>query len=301
MTGGAANSHAHLAGRFSNVQTFTGRITQGSQVVIVDDTFTTGNTLTSLIDHLMAQQADIRSVTTLADSVSHNFLKQRPQDTAKLLAKADTTEAEFARALGFPIGRLTGSEVYRLAHLAKWSGTAGLRERLGLPQDGGRSGASPEGAGRAGSAASLASATSARQPFYSRLERAIDAADFGTSKTKPPMQWQGVIASPSILFSATSIPPAPRRSLTMNCLGKSARKRDVWNSPAPAMKTNGNSSSISRNQFWEAWHREEVEAGRMSDDLPVYKSSASDSPPTSSPTPRSIYSAKQYPAPKTSR
>jgi site-specific DNA-cytosine methylase/DNA repair protein RadC len=130
-SGGMSNTGVSAAQRMGNIQTFEGEVDPSAQYVVVDDVYTSGNTLTALIDHLVSNGAEVVAAAALADSQSQNYLKPRPQDTQKLLDRAGLTSETFQRELGFPIEALTGSEIYRIANLERnWSGSQLLKERF---------------------------------------------------------------------------------------------------------------------------------------------------------------------------
>ena len=127
---GAPNTGAALTDRRNKVHTFAGPVDRNAYYIIADDVYTSGDTVTALIDYIRSNGGRVEAVTTLADSQAHNYLKPRAQDVEKILAKAAVSAEEFTNAVGFPITRLTGSEAYRLANLERWSGIKGIRDRF---------------------------------------------------------------------------------------------------------------------------------------------------------------------------
>jgi hypothetical protein len=128
---GKANTGATVADRTSNLQEFSGPVEKGTQYVLVDDTFTSGDTLVSLHQHVTEGGGEVSAITALSAGRYQDYLAHRPQDVAKLLDRAGTDRDGFRREVGFPVEQLTGAEVYRLANLDRgWKGIDGLRSRL---------------------------------------------------------------------------------------------------------------------------------------------------------------------------
>jgi|GEM_PF-5024519 len=138
---GNSNTRATTKGRMRNAQAFDGAVLPNVQYVVVDDVFTSGSTITALIDHIIGNGGTVAAATSLAAGQSQNYLRPRPQDVNKLLDRAKVSGVEFERELGFPVTRLTGSEIYRLANLERgWRGVSFLKERFldgsGVPEGG---------------------------------------------------------------------------------------------------------------------------------------------------------------------
>jgi len=130
-SGGMSNTSVSTAQRMGNTQEFTGPVDPDVQYVIVDDVYTSGNTITALIDHIVRAGGEVVAATTIADSQSQNYLKPRPQDVTKLLDRSGLISESFQSEIGFPIEALTGSEIYRIANLERnWTGSAFIKERF---------------------------------------------------------------------------------------------------------------------------------------------------------------------------
>lgn len=147
--GGAANTGAGREARSSNIQTFAGEIDREAQYILVDDTFTSGDTLMALYEFITKGGGTVAAISTIAAGRYQNYIAHRPQDAAKLLDRAGVDRDGFRREFGFPVEQLTGSEVYRFANLDRgWKGVEGLRSRI---DPGGSSRRDGTGAGGAGS------------------------------------------------------------------------------------------------------------------------------------------------------
>ncbi|MFZ4537872.1 hypothetical protein [Propionivibrio sp.] len=116
-TSGYANTGATLDDRANNEQTFVGEVRKGVQYVVVDDTFTSGSTVSALTAHIQSHGGMVSAITALAAGKYQNYLRHRPQDAAKMLAKLGLSEVEFEHETRIPINAITGSEIYRLANL----------------------------------------------------------------------------------------------------------------------------------------------------------------------------------------
>jgi len=127
---GAHNTGAKADVRSRNPQTFVGpRPPAGAQVIVADDTFTSGNTVTGMIDYLSAGGDVPAFAATLAAGRYQNWLTPTPAKIQALLDKGAVTALEFERAFGFPTSFLTGSEAQAYI-LNGGKGLAGLRGRF---------------------------------------------------------------------------------------------------------------------------------------------------------------------------
>ena len=115
-TGGAHNTDASQLERSANRTSVEGPVDPDVQYVIVDATFTSGDTVMAFIDHVISNGGTVSAVTTLADSRNQNYLKPRPQDTEKLLARFGTTRQSLENEIGFSLGQFTGAELFRIAN-----------------------------------------------------------------------------------------------------------------------------------------------------------------------------------------
>ena len=128
---GRPNTNASVKDRVTNLQEFIGDVIPGRAYVVVDDTFTSGDTLISLIQHIVDGGGRVVAATTLADGRWQNYLKPRAEDVKIILDKLGLNEAEFHHEIGIPISQFTGSEIFQLAHLDRgWRTTADLRIRI---------------------------------------------------------------------------------------------------------------------------------------------------------------------------
>jgi hypothetical protein len=145
---GAANTVASLEERSSNLQTFAGEIDREAQYILVDDTFTSGDTLMALYEFITKGGGKVAAFSTIAAGRYQNYIGHRPQDVAKLLDRAGVDSDGFRREFGFPVEQLTGSEVYRFANLDRgWKGVEGLRSRIDPGGSSRRDGGDRGGAG----------------------------------------------------------------------------------------------------------------------------------------------------------
>jgi RNA polymerase sigma factor (sigma-70 family) len=125
---GRPNTDAGAAERAANVQRFDGPAPEaGSQIIVVDDTFTAGGTLLALIEHLESRPI---AAATLAAGRYQAWLKPSATKIDALLAKAEVDAITFKRELGFAPTALTGSEIQQYL-LNGAAGIAGVRRRFG--------------------------------------------------------------------------------------------------------------------------------------------------------------------------
>lgn len=126
------------------------------QYILVDDTFTSGDTLISAYEHIISQGGTVAAMTTLASSSSQNYLAARPQDIAKLFDKTGLNADSFRREIGFPIEQLTGAEIFRFAHRSKGLDSgASLRSRIFESRSEADSSGGTSGTGTAGNASQV--------------------------------------------------------------------------------------------------------------------------------------------------
>lgn len=145
----APNTDASRAARARNVQTFEGEVeTEGRQFLLADDTLTMGGTLVALYEHLMAQGADVRGLTTLAGGQYGRALRTTPAEIARFLERLGLTDEQFRDASGRPASAVAGTQ---LRSLGRYRGKPGqwLAERFPPPADAGR--AAGAGTGERGS------------------------------------------------------------------------------------------------------------------------------------------------------
>lgn len=148
---GEALTNADAKKRTTNEQLFDGDLPPGgSQVIVVDDTFTSGNTLTSLIDKLSENGSIPVAATSLASGRYQNWLIPSKEKRQALLDKAGVTEIQFKHEFGYPTSQLTGSEIQQYL-LTGGKGIAGLRSRFPV---GGSQGGREENTSRNGSTGS---------------------------------------------------------------------------------------------------------------------------------------------------
>ena len=106
---------------------------EGAQVVIVDDTWTSGQTCVSMMEYLKVKHPgiDIKGITCLASSRYGYDIKPSEERIAKVLQKSGLSdEKEFERVMGFPIRSRTGCEL-QIYLLGGRKGVAGLKEKFG--------------------------------------------------------------------------------------------------------------------------------------------------------------------------
>ena len=107
------NTGATQNERASKTHEFTGelQVKPGEKIVLVDDTFTTGNTLTALYDHLSQQGIQPDYIATLASGRYTKDVAASPEKQKAVLDKTGVNAAEFERATGHPINAFTGAEL----------------------------------------------------------------------------------------------------------------------------------------------------------------------------------------------
>ncbi len=130
---GTGNTGADTVSRMAKADEFTGSVTtgEGEAVILVDDTFTTGNTLTGLFDYIAGQGVTPQAVFAIASGRYSKAIAPTPAKMQAALDKAGVSAEQFARAIGFPIERFTGAELHAYT-LNGQSGLAGFRRRFGL-------------------------------------------------------------------------------------------------------------------------------------------------------------------------
>jgi hypothetical protein len=86
-------------------------IQPGETVVLIDDTFTSGSTLTSLYDHLSAQGIQAEHIFSIASGRYTKNIAASTEQITRALDKVGMSEEEFQRATGIPIQAFTGAEL----------------------------------------------------------------------------------------------------------------------------------------------------------------------------------------------
>lgn len=130
---GTPNTDASAVDRFANEQTFQGDAPPAdSDVILVDDTFTTGKTLMDL-QYAIGRKPN--AVTTLSSGRYGNGLIPSAETVRLMLEKGRVSHAEFVQLLGFQPEALTDAQVRQYLFNGA-SGTAGLVSRFN-PQAGG--------------------------------------------------------------------------------------------------------------------------------------------------------------------
>jgi hypothetical protein len=99
--------------------------------VLVDDTFTTGNTLTGLFDYVSGLGPMPEGIFAIASGRYSKAIAATPEKIRPALDKAGVSAEEFQRATGLPIERFTGAELHAYT-LNGGRGLAGFRRRFGL-------------------------------------------------------------------------------------------------------------------------------------------------------------------------
>jgi hypothetical protein len=127
---GDANSHAPQSERATNTQIFQGETPDsGVQVVVVDDTITSGDTFASIIDTFSNDNVMPVMATSLAAGRYQNWLSPTTEKIQKMLDKAGMSEGEFEHAFGYKPTHLTGSEIQGYILNGK-AGPDGIRNRF---------------------------------------------------------------------------------------------------------------------------------------------------------------------------
>ena len=153
------NTGASTGQRGNKEHNFTGTIdrAEGESIVLVDDTFTTGNTLAALYDHLAAQGHQAEHIATFASGRYGKSMAATEEKQQKALAKVGLSAEAFARETGLPIQAYTGAEIQ--AYLLNGiPGIEGFRARFHADQS---------GAGSQGSARVLSGADPLSQGEFS--------------------------------------------------------------------------------------------------------------------------------------
>jgi hypothetical protein len=86
-------------------------IQPGETVVLIDDTFTSGSTLTSLYDHLSSQGIEAEHIFSIASGRYTKNIAASDEQITRALDKVGMSEEEFQRATGIPIQAFTGAEL----------------------------------------------------------------------------------------------------------------------------------------------------------------------------------------------
>ena len=109
---GGHNTGATIDARLHNRQVFSGGLPPKNAVVIVaDDTFTVGGTLTALIDHLAQGGITPWCATTLATGRYGELLSPTRELVEGVLEKAGVDENQFLHEFGYAPHSLTGAEI----------------------------------------------------------------------------------------------------------------------------------------------------------------------------------------------
>ena len=113
---GTGNTGADAVSRMAKADEFTGTVTaaEGEAIVLVDDTFTTGNTLTGLFDYVAGLGTMPQALFAIASGRYSKAITPTPAKMHAALDKAGVSADQFTRAIGFPIERFTGSRTPRL-------------------------------------------------------------------------------------------------------------------------------------------------------------------------------------------
>lgn len=135
------NTDAKAVDRARNAHVWEGNVpSKDTQVIIVDDTYTTGQTLKSLASFV----GDPAAIVTLSSGRYGKDFELSPQRAEKVLAKAGLSDEEFIDLYGQPISQaLTGSQAQQYI-LNGAKGREGLISRFPLPRG------EESGAGNAG-------------------------------------------------------------------------------------------------------------------------------------------------------
>ena len=82
---GNHNTDAKADDRTRNKQEYNGKAPdKNSHIIVVDDTFTSGSTISTLIDHIKLQGVEVAQASTMAASRYQNWLKIPKGKTAKV-------------------------------------------------------------------------------------------------------------------------------------------------------------------------------------------------------------------------
>lgn len=178
---GKSNTGASLDERLKNLQIFRGELPpENSILIIADDTFTSGGTVTALIDHLAQGGRTPLCVTTLAFASYQKGLIPTKDEINGLLRKTGLTQREFESEFGYSPRFLTGAEIRSYLHRGR-GGIDGARARfyssgVGTGLEGyGR-------AGREGAGESPQTVTTPTTPQKTALEVLKEASSFLTDK-----------------------------------------------------------------------------------------------------------------------
>jgi len=100
--------------RGSKEHSFEGvlKLEPGETVVLVDDTFTSGSTLTALFDYLHGQGITSEHIFTMASGRYTKDVAATPEKQKAALDKMGVDAASFERATGTPINAFTGAELH---------------------------------------------------------------------------------------------------------------------------------------------------------------------------------------------
>ena len=143
-------------------------IQPGETVVLIDDTFTSGSTLTSLYDHLSAQGIEAEHIFSIASGRYTKNIAATTEQITRALDKVGMSEEEFQRATGIPIQAFTGAELAAYS-LNGARGIEGFALRFDVKGNTGSGSMVP------GADAGLDTSLSLGPAAFARLEQAIAA------------------------------------------------------------------------------------------------------------------------------
>jgi conjugative relaxase-like TrwC/TraI family protein len=127
---GGCNTGATVNERMHNRQVFRGELPpENSVIIIADDTFTVGGTLTALVDHLAREGNTPLCATTLATGRYGKKLAPTQELINGLFKKAGIDENQFKDEFGYSPHSLTGAEIRSYLHNGA-SGIDGARARF---------------------------------------------------------------------------------------------------------------------------------------------------------------------------
>ncbi len=126
------NTGASQTARAGREYVFEGTVPVGVQVVLVDDVWTSGQTLWSLYEHVLGADAgaDVRAFAALASGRYGKNVKPTAEQLTKMLGKASLSAGQFKEATGNDASKLTGGEIQGYL-LNGGAGVGGVLSRFG--------------------------------------------------------------------------------------------------------------------------------------------------------------------------
>jgi hypothetical protein len=129
-TQGTPNTNEKADARLTKHIGYDGTIPDpNGQYIIADDNYTSGRTVMALFEHLRAQGADVKGITTLASSRYGYGIKPREGAIDKLAEHTGLNKSEMGAILGHEVEHLTNAEINTILRTSK-RGAESFRSRF---------------------------------------------------------------------------------------------------------------------------------------------------------------------------